>query len=273
MTQQVKSQRRKAYSMELAQLPVVDAQPGGRGPLLMDEEPQSAPVPSIRGLQLTQIVEFLDNTVRLPRDLRSFALYFGVLMTVAAGGMAHVLLSAQILQAEVDLVKMQAHHTVVERQNGELLWLIGRATNLSLVQDKAKAAGYRPIDERQFVEIDGEKVYIRDLDAEAAAASSFEPARPEQQTPLAMSIAQTDDRLSGIEPDGATSVTEPAEVAGLLQQWRAVLSGASGSPRVSEAPPSASTQELRSDGRIGQPAWIRDVVNYFSDLVAGVRGK
>lgn len=273
MAQQVKPQRKKTYSMELAQLPAADTQARGRGPLLMDESPQAEPVPLIRGFQLTQIIESLDNAIPLPHDLRSFAIYFGLILTVAAGMMVHVLLSAQILQAKVELVNKQARHTVVERQNGELLWLIGRSTNLAFVQDRARAAGYRPIDERQFVEVDGDKVSIRRLDEEANVSSQFEPSRSAQQPSLASAVTQPDGRLDGVASGVVEPVPQPAEATGLLQQWRAVLDAGARSPGVSESEPGSVRQQLQAESEISQPAWLKDLVGTITDLFSGTRGQ
>ena len=260
MARQVEARQSNTYPVELAQLPATDYVAGGRSPMRMEESPQSGSGQRTGGFQLARLVDSLDNAIPLPDDLRSFLVYFGILLVVAGGMMMHVLLSAQILQAEVELANMQNYHTVVKRQNGELLWRIGRATNLAYVQDKARAAGYMPIDERQYVEAGtpgatgeaasvGSTPRLRGSQAQETMTQGRLPARPAESASGAQGPSA---EYRGAEPDPATTerpaskkpVAESSltDSPNVLQQWWAVLY-----PR-SQAPSSQPAATRATDG-------------------------
>ena len=288
MPRQAEASQSRSYNIELAQTPAADLLAPGLRPLHMDETPQSGPAKRAGGFQISRVVEWLDNAIPLPNDLRSFAIYLGVLMAVAAGMMIHVLLAAQILQAEVELDARQAYYTVVKRQNGELLWRIGRATNLEHVQAKASAAGYRPIDERQFVEVGPAGVTIRNTDGDtesvreryrggasalaplpagerrsqplsASRSPSLEDEAPAEAAPASSSSAAPRNGV-GASPEGAGQRTN------LIQEWRTVLAprGQATEGTASDALPAG--REVQTEMEQTSPAWLDQVADYVNDL-------
>lgn len=92
------------------------------------------------------------QTLALPATAGSFALFILVLALIAAATFLQVLLSAQILGAELRIDTMQAKLDSVEQQNAELGWQIAMVSQLDSVAGRARAAGFVPIDEPVFVE-------------------------------------------------------------------------------------------------------------------------
>lgn len=93
----------------------------------------------------------LDPGLRLPGTPRALAVYTLVVGIVCTALMLHVMLSAQIMQAEVRIHSLQSELDTINRQNDEILWQIARATNLTRIQERALALGYVPIRTRQYV--------------------------------------------------------------------------------------------------------------------------
>lgn len=137
--------------MHMAQLQVSDFPSGTRRLGQKNLAPHNLSVQNQRPFPLAKIVDSLDHALPIPNDPHSFSIYFVALLLVVAGMMISVLLSAQILQSKVQLGELQNREEILERQNGELLWKIARATNLQQVQSRAIAQGYRPITKREYI--------------------------------------------------------------------------------------------------------------------------
>ena len=240
----------------------------------MAERPESAPTQRNGRIQIARIVETLDNAIPLPYDARSFATYFGILLAVAAGMMIHVLLAAQILQTEVRLANMQTQHTVIERQNGELLWRIGKATNYVTVYQRARAAGYRPIDQRQFVEVRPDGVRVRATEADALAGGlQAQTSGPREATSAANSTSEAREQSPQDQNQTQQESADeevPADILrqrlAVLSQWRSLL--APNAPVSTDSTPAMATETSRS-----KPVWLDQVVEYFETLYADVVGQ
>lgn len=257
--------------MDVAPLVAADVAARQSRSVQMEERPDSAPTQRNGGIQIARIVEALDNAIPLPYDVRSFAAYIGILLAVAAGMMIHVLLAAQILQAEVSLADIQARHTVIERQNGELLWRIGKATNYVTVYQRARAAGYRPIDQRQFVEVRPDGVTIRNVEPDALAEGSQTQASGLREATSTMNVT-TEAREQSPQEDMQTEHESAAEVVStyiiaqrlnVLSQWRSLLAPTA---RYSGGSTSDNTTQTSRSGRV----WIDQVLEYFETLYADV---
>jgi hypothetical protein len=232
----------RAYPDQTANGHVMEFAAEERRTSQMAETTNSERTPRTGGIPLSHIIDSLDNSIPLPRDLRSFLIYCTVLAGIATGMLIHVLLSAQILQTEVELASMQDNLMVVERQNGELLWLIGRATNFQYVQDKARAEGYSPIPDRQFVQVDMSGDNIQPLSvADASQGTQLDSAiAAEQETPApstdgshqnagepAEAPAELQQATGESEPEATGAAPDRLQV---MRQWRGAILPARGAP-------------------------------------------
>jgi hypothetical protein len=120
---------------------------------------QSIPAFSNDGLDPTQaslnrlqpLIDQLDSSLRLPNNPRAFMVYLLGLMIVFAGGFLHVLIAAQIMQAEFTLNQLQEEYRAIEQQNGDIIFQIARDTNIARLQERVLAQGYVPVQEREYV--------------------------------------------------------------------------------------------------------------------------
>jgi hypothetical protein len=247
------------YSMQMAQLHVADFPASRRGLGAADETPRSLADQRQGPPPLAEIIDSLDHALPFPKDLRSFLAYCTVLFLIVAGMMIHVLLSAQILQSEVRLAELQNRHELLERQNGELLWRIGRATNLQSVQVRAIAEGYVPIATREFVRI---PVPGQERNGLALVRPEVEPGALIQDTPPA-------------KVDGQRSAN-PAQP---LSQWRALLfqdneaevSTAIFASVDDAAGPGSFTTGVEVEPR--RPSWDTRVVDRFTTVIDRIVGR
>ena len=130
------------------------------------DSPSEPKLRRLGSIQLVGLIEWLNKVIPLPNSRRSFGLYMVAFLIVIAGMMTHVLLSAQILQLQVELSVLEGRHSIIERETGEVLWEIGRVTNLRHVEERAKAAGYAPITEREYVGVKVAKAPLPDASAQ-----------------------------------------------------------------------------------------------------------
>lgn len=284
MSKNAKAGRNRTLAFQVAQLRVMDLPAGRRGPSYMDDRPRTRPNQDSGGSRLSRIIEFLDESIPLPRDLRSFLIYCSVLFVVVAGTMVHVLMSAQILQAEVEVANMENQYTVIKRQNGELLWRIGRATNLQQVQERAKAEGYAPIAERQYVGtgagggvLDARRPMARDQADDAPPEESPAPAAATPDTETALAADETSATLQAPGENVPATVDRRQR----LRQWWTVLypdaEGEDG-PTPTPADEATATPSLQSslpitvEEQSWQPIWMDNVVDSITVLITRTTG-
>ena len=100
---------------------------------------------------LHQAINVIDSSLRLPDNPRAFGIFLLGLLIVFIGGFLQVLISAQIMQAEITLARFQEEYRVVEQQNGDLIFQIARDSNMARLYDRVVANGYVPVDEREYI--------------------------------------------------------------------------------------------------------------------------
>jgi hypothetical protein len=104
-------------------------------------------------LGLAQWIASLDRWAPLPATAQGFFLYSLGLIFLVLVAVSHVYLSAQILQAEVQLKELQDQYALVDQQNSELIWQIARETDLVRLQKRIDALGYIPAAEHRYVTV------------------------------------------------------------------------------------------------------------------------
>jgi hypothetical protein len=108
--------------------------------------------------RLQQVIGMLDSSLRLPNNPRAFMVYLLGLAIVFAGGFMHVLVAAQIMQAEFTLNQLQEEYRALEQQNGDIIFQIARDTNMARLQERVTAMGYVPVQEREYVFVPSERL-------------------------------------------------------------------------------------------------------------------
>jgi len=166
------------YSLQVAQLPASEFPAGPRLLREADRSPRkpSALEPSLSGTT-DRLIDGLDRAIPLPSTPRTFLAYLAVLSIIAAGMLLQVSLSAQILQARVEVDRLLEVHDSIQSRNAELVWEIARRTNLEQIQQAAYAQGYRPITQRQYVFVPTEP-HVLPAAVEAAPAPAVSAALP-----------------------------------------------------------------------------------------------
>ena len=101
--------------------------------------------------RLQQVVGLMDSTLRLPDNPRAFGVYLLGLLIVFTGAFLHVLVAAQIMQAEVTLARLEEDFHAIEQQNGDIIFQIARDSNLTRLHERVLAHGYVPVQEREYV--------------------------------------------------------------------------------------------------------------------------
>ena len=101
--------------------------------------------------RLQQLMGILDSTLRLPNTARAFSVYLLGLTIVLIGAFLHVLVAAQIMQAEFTLSKLQEEHLAIEQQNGDIIFKIARDTNMARLHQRVTQMGYVPAQEREYI--------------------------------------------------------------------------------------------------------------------------
>jgi hypothetical protein len=247
------------YSMQMAQLHVADFPSGRQGFGHTDESSSNLPGRRQEPLSFASAVESLDRVLPLPNDLGSFLTYSAVLILIVAGMMINVLLSAQVLQSEVYLAELKSHHELLERQNGELIWNIGRSTNLQSVQARAIAEGYVSITAREFVHV---PVPNQEITGLTKVQSDLKP-----------------DDLTQEQPPARAQVQRSDSFAQHLDQWGALLfqdnmAEASASPHAlvnDAAEPRSFPTEV--DAGLWPQSWNTQVADRFNTLVGRIAGQ
>lgn len=166
------------------------------GGFALEGAPHAPPPHSRRRNRLERMVENVERSLPLPTSARGYLLYL-CWLTLIVGGMGILtLMSAQILQARVDLQRLRDEHTLVQQRNSELVWLIARETNLERVQRRLAGKGYIATDDLdydlQYVVL-GAPATGPDASSPALTASTTSPASPAPPitSPGAATLAET----------------------------------------------------------------------------------
>ena len=168
----------------------------------------------------------------LPGNLRSFALFVAAVGIVSGGMALHILLSAQILAARVDLRNIKVSYDATMRQNADLVWQIADARSLPAVMKRAEELGYRTPTDPHYV------VRVTWPAPGAEPAARMDSAGPVFDLPAAAGA----DR-----PSADASLASQSSQTGGASGWRDWLPGAlarDAEPRLS--PPARWLELLRS---------------------------
>jgi hypothetical protein len=136
--------------------------------------------------RLQQVIGLLDNTLRLPNTPRAFAVYLLGLIIVFAGAFLHVLVAAQIMQAEFTLGQLKEEFSAIEQQNGDIIFKIARDTNMARLHQRVLEEGYVPVQEREYIFVPSatlaeaatlaQGISVNDTATTALAATATQPA-------------------------------------------------------------------------------------------------
>lgn len=187
--------------------------------------------------RLQQVIGLLDSTLRLPNNPRAFMVYLLGLVIVFAGAFMHVLVSAQIMQAEFTLSQLQQEYSAIEQQNGDIIFQIARDTNMARLQQRVLDEGYVPVQEREYVFVPSESV------PSATIAEATTPAENSAEANALLAANATD-------VSGSTVASLPATNWGVGQfaNWeefwsRTFRSASDGAPSVA----AVTTQEMKQN--------------------------
>jgi hypothetical protein len=157
--------------------------------------------------RLQQAIGFVDSSLRLPDNPRAFGIYLLGLLIVFIGAFLQVLVSAQIMQAEVTLARLQEDFRAIEQQNGDLAFQIARDSNMERLHERVLANGYEPVTEREYI--------IRP--SEALASAPLETTAPDVATTAAAGAVESTVTSAGVASAGvaAEAVTPATAQTGL----------------------------------------------------------
>lgn len=124
--------------------------------------------------------DIFDRYLRLPDNPRTFSLYLAALILVSAGATLYVSLSAKILQTRVQITRTEQELTTIEQQNGDLIWQIARDTNMITLHTRISAAGYVPIQKREYVQMANPAALVAQQSPAAPAARTLSPVAASQ---------------------------------------------------------------------------------------------
>ena len=146
--------------------------------------------------QLRQMVGAVDQLLRLPHDARTFALFIVGLMLVFGGALTQVWLSAQIMQAKVQLVRLDAEFYTIEQQNGDIIFDIARLSSLPRLKEQIIALGYVPVQAREYVVVETPILAVAPtipaIDPVAAASTAVAPNQaPSLRAAIAGNVAES----------------------------------------------------------------------------------
>lgn len=136
--------------------------------------------------RLQQIIGLLDSSLRLPNTPRAFMVYLFGLTIVFAGAFMHVMVAAQIMQAEWKLAQLQEQYRALEQQNGDIIFQIARDTSMARLYERVLADGYVTADKREYVFPEQEPVFA----AAPATESSAQAVAPTANTVAETAPAQ-----------------------------------------------------------------------------------
>ncbi|MEX1018329.1 MAG: hypothetical protein WDZ49_01645 [Litorilinea sp.] len=106
-----------------------------------NDDPAQGPLHRRRN-RLERMVEGMERALPLPTSPRGYLLYLCWLVLIVGGMGILTLMSAQIMQARMELRTLRAEHTLIQQRNSELVWLIARETNLERVRRRLAGKGY-----------------------------------------------------------------------------------------------------------------------------------
>jgi hypothetical protein len=173
------------------------------------------PTQSLNRLQ--QIIDLLDSSLRLPNNPRAFMTYLLGLIIVFAGAFVHVLMAAQIMQAEFTLAQLQEEYRAIEQQNGDIIFQIARDSNMNRLQERVLAQGYVQVEEREYVFVAPEMLADAAGTGNNTANNSMAQAANNEETPVASASTQA---TSAALPSGTGANIGGGQFAQWEEFWR-----------------------------------------------------
>lgn len=191
--------------------------------------------------RLQQLIGFLDSTLRLPSTPRAFMVYLLGLAIVFTGAFLHVLVAAQIMQAEFTLSKLQEEYRAIEQQNGDIIFRIARDSNMARLHERVVAQGYGPAETREYLFVPNK----------AIARSTGETT--DETTDATVAVAQSSAQVEAapaVEPTAASQAAQPttANLGGQFARWEEfwtnTLRSATGAVTAAPAVPASTKQGI-----------------------------
>lgn len=151
--------------------------------------------------RLQQIISALGSILRLPSTPQAFGVYLLGLGIVFVGAFLHVLVAAQIMQAEWQLAQLQEEYRALEQQNGDIIFQIARDSNMARLHERVQALGYVPVQEHEYV--------MKPQELHAAT------------TPAPLETAQSEALAAADEAPAASApvTTSPVNLGGQVNSW------------------------------------------------------
>lgn len=121
----------------------------------------AAPIPAVdvvdvwNGSATPDWINVARRTLSLPTTWRGFSLFLLGILLIASATAMQVYLSAQILQAEVEIDALRANLESVERVNAEYAWQIAMVSRMDNIAARASAQGFKPVVEPVYVSREG----------------------------------------------------------------------------------------------------------------------
>jgi hypothetical protein len=191
--------------------------------------------PSTNGLR--QLVGLVDSTLRLPDSPRAFAVYLLGLCIVFIGAFLHVLVAAQIMQAEFRLNQLREEYRIIEQQNGDIIFQIARDTNMQRLHERVLARGYVPVQEREYL-----------FPSSTALAKLKSPIAPATEAVAQGTISAETEPVQAVAPQAAVQASLTENLGGQFARWEefwySTWRAATGRPPIT---PSTVTTGLSAD--------------------------
>jgi hypothetical protein len=168
--------------------------------------------------RLQQLVDAIDSTLRLPNSPRAFAVYLLGLFIVFIGAFLHVLVAAQIMQAEFTLAQLQEEYRAIEQQNGDIIFQIARDSNMARLHQEIVRAGYVPVKDREYIFVPPTFASGEPGDTADTVAATDDPALL-AATPATMDAAQKAAIVAATQPDLAATNTRTNTSSGQWARW------------------------------------------------------
>jgi hypothetical protein len=191
--------------------------------------------PQVSLNRLQQLIGVLDSSLRLPNTPRAFMIYLAGLAIVFAGAFLHVLVAAQIMQAEFTLSRLQEEYRAIEQQNGDIIFQIARETNMARLQERIIAQGYEPVRDREYIFLPSESLADVEM-AESSTQANVAPGAASNQAAFTAFAAPSLPavNLPSINLDGS-------QFARWGEFWNTTWRAASANAGVSAAPSSSTS--------------------------------
>jgi hypothetical protein len=133
------------------------------------------------------------------------------LAIVLVGAFLHILVAAQIMQAEFTLGQLKEEYRAIEQQNGDIIFQIARDTNMAKLHERVVGQGYVPVQEREYV-------FARKMPLAITASEVVQST--ESDNSVAPATVTADAPLAATEPM-VTATPLSTMIGGQFARWEA----------------------------------------------------